>query len=222
MSNSKRKSGRGLLYGEESVQVNVRVPKSKKEEILDKFYLVLRTYEKSSSVVIDNGVPKWKIEAEKKSNPADYDSVKQLEEITSILSDEAGQFPLKVPVEKIGEKESDVVGVSKLATTNNSPKKVDMDALRKIASGEGLKGEFSLTKKKVVIDELYDFEIGSLPDIDDRVYVDKKSIAMVDKYNPGVYYVIWEGRNLMFTQKSEFDRFAKDNLIMLYDRLAKK
>jgi hypothetical protein len=164
-----------------------------------------------SDIVEEVEKPKWKIEAEKKSNPTDYitdevavekhkkhnhkssieigKGVYDAPKVANLINDEAGQF--------VGHK------------------KVDMDALRKIAAGEGLKGEFSLTKKKVVIDELYDFEIGSLPDIDDRVYVDKKSIAMVDKYNPGVYYVIWEGRNLMFTQKAEFDRFAKDNLILI-------
>jgi hypothetical protein len=216
MSNSKRKSGRGLLYGEESVQVNVRVPKSKKEEILDKFYLVLRTYEKASSVVIDNGIPKWKIEAEKKSNPADYDSVKQSEEIKSILSDEAGKFPLKVPIEKIGEKESDVIGVSKLATTNNSAKKVDMEALGKIASGEGLKGEFSLTKKKVDFDQEYDFEyVKSIPGINDAIYVDKKGLACYDKDDLGVFYVKWDGKYMRFEDKSEFDRFAKEYLILI-------
>lgn len=184
MSNNKK-------YGEETKMVSFRVPESKESEIKQLVKLKLNEYEKSAlireSVVVDNAVPKWKQEIEKKSNPTD----ERISEVPKMSNFEKA-------IESVSEKP-----------------KVDMDALRKIASGEGLKGEFSLTKKKVVIDELYDFEIGSLPDIDDRVYVDKKSIAMVDKYNPGVYYVIWEGRNLMFTKKSLFDRFAKDNLIML-------
>jgi len=203
-----------LKYGEQTVMVNFRVPESKEFEIKQLVKLKLNEYEKSAlikeSVVIDNGIPKWKIEAEKKSNPTDY--------ITDEVAVEKHKKHNHKSSIEIGKGVYDAPKVTNLINDESGQfvkPKIDMEALRKIASGEGLKGEFSLTKKKVAIDELYDFEIGSLPDIDDRVYVDKKSIAMVDKYNPGVYYVIWEGRNLMFEDKSEFDRFAKDNLIML-------
>lgn len=94
-------------------------------------------------------------------------------------------------------------------------KPVDMDALRDIAAGKGLKGYFSLTKKKIPIDELYEFEVGSLPDVDDRVFLDNKNITMVDKYNPGVFFAIWENRNLKFDKKEEFNRFCKDQNISL-------
>ncbi len=37
--------GKVLLYGEPTVQVNIRVPESKKEEVYDKFRLILVEYE---------------------------------------------------------------------------------------------------------------------------------------------------------------------------------
>lgn len=146
--------------------------------------------------------PKWKQDAEKKSNPADY------------IIDEAGQFPLKVPVENFGDAEGGIIGVGKLTTV--SKKNVDMDALRKIASREGLKGEFQLTKKKVGIEEKYAFVYAkNIPDQDEQISVDKKGIAFYSKYDLGVFYVKWEGKYIRFDEKAEFDRFANDNLIML-------
>jgi hypothetical protein len=199
MSNSKK-------YGEETKMVSFRVPESKESEIKQIVKLKLNEYEKSAlikeSVVIDNKIPKWKIEVEKKSNPTDY------------ISDEAGQFSLKVPVEKFGDTESEIIGVGKLTTV--SKKNVDMDALRKIASGEGLKGEFQLTKKKVDIEEKYAFVYAkSIPDQDEQIPLDKKGISFYSKYDLGVFYVKWEGKYIRFDEKAEFDRFANDNLIML-------
>ena len=195
-----------LKYGEQTVMVNFRVPESKESEIKQLVKLKLNEYEKSALIkesgVIDSDVPKWKQDAEKKSNPADY------------ISDEAGQFPLNVPAEKFGEVESEIIGVGKLTTV--SKKNVDMDALRKIASGEGLKGGFELTKKKVDIDQEYDFEyVKSIPGINDAIYVDKKGLACYDKDDLGVFYVKWESKYMRFEDKAEFDRFAKEYLILI-------
>lgn len=194
MSNNKK-------YGEETKMVCFRVPGSKENEIKQLVKLKLNEYEKSALTSnlkdVSEEIPKWKQEAEKKSNPADD--------------------VLKVPVEKFGEKETEVVGVSKLATTmDNSAKKVDMDALRKIASGEGLKGEFQLTKKKVDIDEEYEFEyVKSIPGINDAIYLDKKGLACYDKDDLGVFYVKWEAKYMRFENKAEFDRFAKEYLTLI-------
>jgi hypothetical protein len=154
-----------------------------------------------SDIVEELEKPKWKQDAEKKSNPADYNNSDEAENNDSkILGIQLPSNAKFVPVEK---------------PKNVNKKNVDIDALRKIASGEGLKGEFQLTKKKIDIDQEYEFTIGSLPDVDDRVFIDKKSIAMIDKYNPGLFFVKWENRNLIFSDKEEFDRFANDNGIIL-------
>ena len=196
MSNPKRKSGRGLLYGEEAVQVNIRVPKSKKEEIVGKFYSILETYEKNTSVAVSQEIPKWKQEAEKKSNPADNVLVKAEAE----------------------QKKYDNLETAKEVSSRVKvvDKKVDMEALRKIASGEGLKGEFQLTKKKVDIDEEYEFEyVKSIPGINDAIYLDKKGLACYDKDDLGVFYVKWEAKYMRFENKAEFDRFAKEYLTLI-------
>jgi hypothetical protein len=202
-----------LLYGEGTVQVYFRLPESKRDEIESRFWDILKEYENPTKVEIEVSNPFKSREhplKEKKSNPADY--------ITDEVAVEKHKKHNHKSSIAIGKGVYDAPKVENLINDEVGQfvkSKVDMEDLGKIAAGEGLKGEFSLTKKKVEIDELYDFEIGSLPDIDDRVYIDKKSIAMVDKYNPGVYYVIWEGRNLMFTKKAVFDRFAKEYLILI-------
>lgn len=188
-------------YGEETEMVSFRVPVSKKTEIKQIVKLKLNEYEKmvltKESEVFNDVISKWQQEAEKKSNPTDE--------------------VLKIPADKFGEKENDLVGVSKLATTmNKKTKKVDMDALRSIASGEGLKGTFALTKKKVDIAEEYEFEyVKSIPDQDDQIPVDKKGLAFYSKYDLGVFYVKWEGKYMRFDNKAEFDRFGKEYLTLI-------
>ena len=206
-------------YGEETEMVSFRVPVSKKTEIKQIVKLKLNEYEKMAltkeSEVINDVIPKWKQEVEKKLNPTDevienppiiekehypvnasnyreeklvYDAPK----VTDLISDEAGQF------------------------VKPKTKNVDMDALRKIASGEGLKGEFALTKKKVNIDEKYEFEyVKSIPDQDDQIPVDKKGLAFYSKYDLGVFYVKWEGKYMRFDSKAEFDRFGKEYLTLI-------
>lgn len=180
------KRERRLTYGEHTVMVSVRVPESKKDEILNKFYSVLDTYIVSSF-----------ISNEEKSNPTDEVLVKAEVEkevydapkVKDLIKDEPSQF------------------------VNPKDKKVDMDALRDIASGKGLKGTFALTKKKVNIDEEYEFEyVKSVPDQDDQIVVDKKGLAFYSKYDLGVFYVKWEGKYMRFDSKAEFDRFGKEYL----------
>jgi len=127
---------------------------------------------------------------EKKSNPSDINS-----------SEVGAKETIEEP---IAEEEIEVF---------NPNKDGKIDLLRSIANVSGMKSEMFETKK-INIDDKYDFEaVSSLPDIDDQVYVDKKQIAMYDKYDIGVFYVKWEGRNLRFVNKREFDRFCTDNLI---------
>ena len=193
MSNNKK-------YGEETKMVCFRVPESKENEIKQLVKLKLNEYEKSALTSnlkdVSEEIPKWKQEAEKKSNPADDVLVKA----------EAEQKKYD-NLETIKEISSRVKVVDK---------KVDMDALRKIASGEGLKGEFQLTKKKVDIDEEYEFEyVKSIPGINDAIYLDKKGLACYDKDDLGVFYVKWEAKYMRFENKAEFDRFAKEYLTLI-------
>ena len=71
-------------YGEETIFLSLRVPKSKKDEISDRFYSILGEYVVGgvkNKVVSEDNVPSWKeklesMNSEKKSNPSD-DSIKE-------------------------------------------------------------------------------------------------------------------------------------------------
>lgn len=94
--------------------------------------------------------------------------------------------------------------------------KVNMDFLKDIALGKGLKGTYQLTKKKFVIEDEYDcIEVTSgLPSIIDRIYYGTRDkIAFWDKDDISVYYVKWDGKYYKFVDSSEFNRFAKDKNI---------
>lgn len=204
-----------LLYGEGTVQVYFRLPESKRDEIEEKFWEILKGYENPTKVEIDvrNSIdlkvegkaPDWAtkykeplksekeyyIESEKKSNPTD---------------DNKSTAPEISKFEKAIES----------AVENPKAKNVDMDALRDIASGKGLKGTFALTKKKVNIDEEYEFEyVKSIPDQDDQIVIDKKGLAFYSKYDLGVFYVKREGKYMRFDSKAEFDRFGKEYLTLI-------
>lgn len=93
-----------------------------------------------------------------------------------------------------------------------SKKVVDMDALRLIASGKGVKSE--LFAKKKSIEEEYDFEyVTSLPDLESQVPIGSKGMAFYDRYDLGRFYVRFEGKFLRFEDEKEFNRFAKDKMI---------
>jgi len=84
-----------LIYGEKTVQINKRIPASKREEIEDKFNAILKEYENPQRVVIDI-----------------YDSSKKV-----ILEDEVGQFvkpsvknQITIPANSL--KEGDVIEFS--------------------------------------------------------------------------------------------------------------
>lgn len=92
--------------------------------------------------------------------------------------------------------------------------KIDMDNLRMIASGEELVEKVENGKPLLV--DLYDFDIvTNLPDVDDRVYVDVNGLSFCDKYDPGKYYVVYDGRNMMFSDRKEFDRFSIEVLSLV-------
>ena len=175
-------------YGEETKMVNFRVPKSKVSEISQMVKLKLLEYEKDILMLSERQFTEIPIQYTG-TNKQSYDGDK----IDSLLIDKASQYV----------KPKEIVKPAK--------KSVDMNALRAIANGEGLKSEL-FAKKKVNIDEEYEFEVvKSLPDLDDQVYIDKKQIALYDKYDSGVFYIKWEGRYLKFENKKEFDRFCKNN-----------
>lgn len=182
-------------FGESTVLVTIRVPESKKEEILNRFYSVLNDYIRenpfSRDIEQEESISKWKQNfLEKKSTASGIDKWKPVPATSEEIAEAKGN--IKVTPEK---------------------KEVDMDALRKIANGQGLKSEL-FEKKKLPLDELYEFEyVKSLPDIDNQVAIDSKGISLYDRYDPGIFYVKWEGKYLRFEDKAEFDRFAKDNNI---------
>lgn len=63
-----------MLYGEKTVQVNYRVPESKKEEINGKIELILKSYQNPTKIeieVLDVFRSKEHTLKEKKSNPTD-------------------------------------------------------------------------------------------------------------------------------------------------------
>lgn len=192
MSSLKRKTGRGLLYGENTVQVNIRVPESKKDEILDRFYEVLNEYilSNASSIEVKDAV----IESfsEKKLKPADV---------------------IEKPKESLKVKRDYVVSVIDI----DAEKKAKIAMLKEIASGTGPKTADSfISSKKVPLEEKYEFEEGmSLPDIEYRVAVGTKGNAFVDMYNSSLVYLKFEGRTLLFNDRKEFDRFVKTEGVIL-------
>lgn len=95
-------------YGEETILVSIRVPKSRKDEILDKFYLLLNDYATLSSSQI---------------------------EVKDAVVEKPAVGVLGVPKEKFGQEKNDDVGVSKLSTTQITKKDVDMDSLKAIGNG---------------------------------------------------------------------------------------
>ena len=223
-----------MLYGEKTVQVNYRVPESKKDEIDAKIKGVLKEYENLQRVKIDVRESEQKVlkdlvfqkpvaidEAfEKKSKPADIkflettDDAYDGKKILSLLSDEAGQY-VKLSPEKMEElrvKENPSAQIQKGASAK---KVVDMDALRAIANGEGLKTS-SFTTVKKPIDEIYDcicVEKG-IPAESDRIYYGANNrIAFWDRDDASVYYANWDNKYYRFANSKEFNKFCKDNQI---------
>ena len=203
-----------LLYGEKTVQVNLRIPESKRDEILGKFNDILKEYHNLSCVEIDVN---YHLHPSQKEE--DYSLGKVLGESIKKNIYNARDYDLpKVDVMLDSKKKIEPQVVDEVIKKPvKEVKKIDEDMmakLRDIAAGKNLSGGFELTKKKVNIDDVYSFEyVKGFPDLEDCIFVDKKGIACYDKYNLGIFYIKWEGKYLMFDDKKEFERFCKDNLI---------
>jgi hypothetical protein len=170
-----------LIYGEKTVQVNFRIPESKRDIIEKEIYGLLEKYQNVQRVEIDV--------KNQSSVIAGWDS--------KLVRDLDKKIEPQVVVD--------------IAARVVEKKVVDMDALRAIASGINLSDSF--VKKKVNIDQEYDFEIcKSIPVGDDAIYLDKQGLACYNRYDLGIYYVKWENRYLKFLDKKEFDRFSKEYL----------
>jgi hypothetical protein len=180
-----------MLYGEGTVQVNFRIPQSKRTEIEKRFKDILKEY-------VDLKV----VEVEVDKNPSSF-SKNHKEVIKSISS----KFTVEntEPIKAIiPEKE---IAISK------SEKVKELQALADSIKSNNPISE-SMVKTKISIDEEYDFEVVNiLPDLDCQIPIDKKQISFYDKYDLGIFYVRWEGRFLKFIDKKEFDRFCKNNEI---------
>lgn len=220
-----------MLYGEKTVPLKSRrIPESKKDEIEGKIDLLLLGYHNLKVVEIDceesdQSKPKdialqkpieatinkssWKdkvsADVEKKLNPTDivysettaksYEGKKE----NKLLVDEVGQYAK--PKSKF--------------TPNATKNDVNIDALRAIANGKGVKSELFATKKKP-IDEIYDCiaVTRGIPDISERIYASAKSqIAFWDRDDNTVFYVSWENKYYRFVNSAEFNKFLKDNQI---------
>jgi len=201
-----------LLYGEGTVQVYFRLPESKRDEIKKMFWDILKEYENPTKVEIDVknsveevDVPKWKRklnekDSEKKTNPADdvfkapAEKSQNLKNFESLVSDE----------------------VSPAMKDFVDEKKAKIAMLKEIATGNGPKKVGSFITEKAPLEERYNFEEWmSLPDIDSRVIIGTKGIAFYDRYDPSFSYVRYSNRMLKFSDRKEFDKFVKQEGILL-------
>lgn len=226
-----------LTYGEQTETLSIRVPISKKSEIQVEFEGILKKYENPQRIEIDVRESEQRVlkdiasqkpvtideafeKIEKKSKPADIkflettDDAYDGKKILSLLSDEAGQY-VKLSPEKMEElrvKENPSAQIQKGASAK---KVVDMDALRAIANGEGLKTS-SFTTVKKPIDEIYDCIIveKGIPAESDRIYYGTNNrIAFWDRDDVSVFYANWENKYYQFANSKEFNKFCKDNQI---------
>jgi len=119
---SKPRRERRLSYGEEAVLVSLRVPESKKNEILDRFYALLKQYYVGNAMNPINS----NIDVKKKSDPTDevfYDAPRN----KNLTNDEPSQFVK--PTIKIDEVYDCVVvtkGVPDVAYRKNISYKSDL------------------------------------------------------------------------------------------------
>jgi len=201
MSSLKRKIGRGLLYGENTVQVNIRVPESKKDEILSRFYTVLNEYIASYSSqieVVDATIES--VAVEKKSNPADILKIE----------DKAPEWATKYK-ETIKVEKKEVVSENLEAA-----KKAKIELARSIVSGVGSKSADIFKPKKLPLEEKYEFEENtSLPDNEYKIAIGSKGIAFTDMYDASFVYLRFGHRTLRFSDRKEFDRFVKTEGVIL-------
>ena len=202
-----------MLYGEKTVPLKSRrIPESKKVEIEGKIDLLLLEYYdlkvveidykegKSKDAVINK--PSWKekeiASIEKKSNPADIAGLK-----TWVSSTETNEV-----VKDVLPKKANFI-------PNAVKNGIDMNALRAIANGEGVKSDLFATEKKA-IDEIYECVVveRGVPSDADRIYYGTNNrIAFWDRDDATVFYVSWEGKFYRFVNAGQFNKFCKDNQI---------
>ena len=228
-----------MLYGEKTVLLKSRrIPESKKHEIEAKIDLLLLGYHNLKVVEIDCeesdqskakdiasekptveeiktnemaagkvvAEPKWKQNLEKKSNPTDDTVIEQMQNGKVVEGDFISASEIKNTI---------AFKVKPKFTPNATRNEVNMDALREIANGKGVKSELFATKKKP-IDEIYDCiaVTRGIPDISERIYASAKSqIAFWDRDDNTVFYVNWENKYYRFVNSNEFNRFLKDQNI---------
>jgi len=208
-----------LIYGEETVPMkNRRIPKSKSKEIEGKIEKLLSEYHAPKVVEVVVGKLNESVSEidEVKLNevgPADNETafqetvelshfVKRDEKVKkNDLPASEGNEPWR---KRFNEQQSD----PKYSNSKKAIPKPDptiIANLKNIAEG-----------KTVPLDQLFNFEIvSSLPDKDDRIFLDKKGNVMFDKYNPSIFYVAHEDKFLMFTDKGELEKFCEQQLIVL-------
>lgn len=195
-----------LIYGEKTVQINKRIPESKRKEIEDKFNAILKEYENPQRVEIDvaNG------KSVKNEIVVLDNSLKEGDEISLSATFESSP---KKSTASGNDKWKDVRATDEeVAEAISKSEKIEL--AKSIVSGLKISDNGVLVKSKPSYDDLYDFEyVKSLPDIDNQVAIDSKGISLYDRYDVGIFYVKWEGKYLRFDNKAEFDRFAKDNSI---------
>lgn len=221
-----------LLYGEKTIQVNYRIPESKKDEIQLKFEAILKGYENPTKVEIDvlnpfkskehplkqgnndiasqkpqsieEAVPSWKEKIAMKNAEKKIDPADIKFDNTSAESYDG---------EKVKSLLSDEAGQFVSPDVKKDKVKILQEMANTIASGKSVKSELFTSKKKPIEDE-YDFEyVTSLPDADSQVPIGAKGMAFYDRYDLGRFYVRYDGKYLRFENEKEFNRFAKDNNI---------
>lgn len=196
----KEKRSRGL-YGENTKMISIRVPESKEAEIKAWIYEGMMKYEKRN-ILVPFDVEKAIAQKNSGKGFAKTDISEENIPLIGAAMREGNVYSEKSdPSDELKESKADIV--TRLQAGVDSIKSGSQSV------------DFPLTKKKVDIDSVYEFDIvKSLPDLDSRVTVDiKLGIAMYDKYDHGIFYINWEGRYLKFTDELEFKRFIKDNNI---------
>jgi hypothetical protein len=192
-------------YGEKTKMVNYRVPESKVAEINQIVKLKLNEYEKDALMLSERQFLETPIEF-KANEMTGGSMIGRIQNGEVIEGDLISASDIKDVMDfKVKHK----------FTPNAQKNTVNMDALRAIANGEGVKSELFATKKKA-ISEIYDCIIvdRGVPQEADRVYYGSNNrIAFCDRYDNTVFYVNWEGKYYRFVNSSEFNKFLKDNKI---------
>lgn len=120
---------------------------------------------------------------------------------------------IEKPKESFKVKKDYVVGVIDV----DAEKKAKIAMLKEIASGNVPKVSDSfIIDKKLPLEERYDFEYPrSLPDFDSQVIIGTKGVAFFDRYDNSFFYVKYQGKTLKFSDRKEFDKFVKQEGILL-------